>query len=185
VDLSEAAMAVASSSSPPVPIGQCWISGFFGEPRSYRGGTHMGMDMACAVGTDVFAIADGRVAFAGIHSNTSSGRNAGIQVQLLHGDGAIGRLGGSRYFHLDSVSVNKGDMVKAGQKIGTVGLTGVKSSGAHLHFESYTWGAKNNLLVCPVPGAWFPTIPFLPNAGTRYKGPNTPGAARVAKRLGG
>lgn len=186
VDVSNAAVNVAMTTSVPVPIGKCWISGFFGDPRTYRNGIHKGMDFACAMGTDVYAIAAGKVAFAGEHTGSDSGRNAGKQVQLIHGDGTIGRLGGSRYMHLDTIEpgVTTGGMVRAGQKIGTVGRTGVKFSGAHLHFESLTWGAKRNLLTCPAPGAWFVTVPFLPNFGEQYMGPRTPGAAAVAKRFG-
>ena len=67
-------------------------------------------------------------------------RNWGNAVRIRH-------LGGftSWYFHLqaDSVSVNVGDVVEAGQPIALSGNTG-RSSGAHLHFQvqadSVDWG---------------------------------------------
>lgn len=44
-----------------------------------------------------------------------------------------------RYCHLDSVLVSAGEVVQAGQKIGTVGHSGINASrprhGGHLHFE--------------------------------------------------
>jgi len=141
--------AMAANMSPPIPFGTGYISGIFGESRAYRGkdAKHMGMDMAAIVGTDVLAITDGLVAFAGEHTNTEAGKRAGKQIQLTHGDGSVGKLGGSRYFHLATVLVKTGDRVRAGQKIGTVGLTGVNFSGAHLNFESYTWGPGRTLVV--------------------------------------
>ena len=183
VDFSNAAVAVMSSVSlsPPIPYGEGYVSSLFGEPRDH--GPHQGMDLACVIGTKVLAIADGKVAFAGVHNNTDSGRRAGVQVQLTHGDGTVGRLGGSRYFHLATVTVKDGDFVKAGQQIGTIGLTGVKNSGSHLHFESFTWGPGKKLVTYDVPGAWFPTIPFLPTAGNRYIGPKTPGAKSAAAKF--
>lgn len=44
-----------------------------------------------------------------------------------------------RYAHLETVSVNPGTLVEAGQTLGTVGHTGLHaalpSHGRHLHFE--------------------------------------------------
>jgi murein DD-endopeptidase MepM/ murein hydrolase activator NlpD len=37
--------------------------------------------------------------------------------------------------HLDDILVSKGDEVRQGERVGTVGRTGIVSSGAHLHFE--------------------------------------------------
>jgi len=177
--------AMAANISTPVPIGKCWISSIFGEGREYRGkgATHMGMDFACEVGIPVYAIADGIVAFAGEHTGSDSGKRAGIQVQLTHGNHAIGKLGGSRYFHLASANVNTGDRVKAGQQVGTVGLTGVHFSGSHLHFESYIWSADSKLVVCQTPGVWFRTLPFAPNFPAQYQGPKTPAAAAAGKKF--
>ncbi len=170
--------------SVPVPIGECWISSVFGEPRPRRHGTHEGMDMACPTGTKVMAITECKVVFAGEH-NTDAGKKAGIQVQCAHGNGAAGTLALSWYFHLNSVTVKTGDIVKAGQQIGTVGTSGTFSTGPHLHLTTYLWtGSGNKTTLCQFPGIWFPTIPFLPNASNgRYKGPQTPGAKYAAARF--
>jgi|GEM_PF-2920112 len=174
--------------SPPVPIGRCWISSVFGEPRTYRGKgkTHQGGDFAClgGDGDPVYAIADGIVDFAGAHTTTEAGKRAGVQVQLRHGNGSIGTLAGSWYFHLASVSVNIGQKVRAGDEIGRVGFTGIHFSGPHLHFQSFIWGANHKPLLCETPGVWFPTRPFASNfAGRGYMGPDTPGARAAAAKF--
>jgi hypothetical protein len=46
----------------------------------------------------------------------------------------------SGYFHLNSFRVVAGQTVHAGEIIGTVGRTGVKISGSHLHFEVHENG---------------------------------------------
>jgi len=50
----------------------------------------------------------------------------------------------TRYMHLaaGSVLVKKGQRVSAGQKIATVGSTGIKYSAPHLHFEVLKDGKK-------------------------------------------
>ena len=50
-------------------------------------------------------------------------------VLIQHNDGTQ-----SRYAHMSSISVSKGQYVSCGQIIGHVGSTG-NSTGNHLHFE--------------------------------------------------
>ncbi len=186
VDLKSASSsAVVINFSPPIPYGEGWISAIYGEFRpSHPTIPHQGMDMAAVVGTNVLAIVDGTVAFAGEHNATESGRRAGAQIQLTHGNGTVGTLGGSRYFYLDKdkIFVKTGDKVRAGQVIAKLGMTGVKNSGAHLHFESFIWSVGHKLVVCSAPGNWFPTGPFSPNF-TSYIGPKAPGAKMAAAKF--
>ncbi len=51
-----------------------------------------------------------------------------------HGQGVV-----SAYFHLDTATVSKGDIVRAGDRIGRVGSTGL-ATGPHLHFGVYLHG---------------------------------------------
>lgn len=86
---------------------------------------HYGIDI---VGSDdVLAQATGKVVKV-----VNKGTNGGVmcQVRLQH------QVYQSAYYHLKSGSilVKKGDLVKEGQKIATMGNTG-KSSGKHLHFQ--------------------------------------------------
>jgi murein DD-endopeptidase MepM/ murein hydrolase activator NlpD len=59
----------------------------------------------------------------------------GFFVRIMH-DGGVR----SGYFHLHTYNVEAGQVVKAGDVIGTVGLTGVKASASHLHFEVHQDG---------------------------------------------
>jgi len=97
-----------------------------GQPRS----PHTGYDWAAPVGTPVLAVNTGRVALVAEHF--FAGRN----VVLDHGLGLF-----TLYYHLDATRVAAGDLVAAGQTIGTVGATG-RVTGAHLHFGVLLAGAR-------------------------------------------
>lgn len=100
------------------------ISGRFGDvsPSWPRG--HAGLDFNGETGDPVFAATDGRVQYAEFNYG-----GYGNLVMIMRPDGVQ-----TRYAHLDKIKVRKGDRVKAGELIGTMGNTG-NSSGSHLHFE--------------------------------------------------
>ena len=52
----------------------------------------------------------------------------GNYIEVTNGDVV------TKYLHLSKITVKKGKSVKAGEKIGEVGSTGL-STGPHLHFE--------------------------------------------------
>lgn len=85
---------------------------------------HAGVDFAARHGAPVRTVGDGVVAFAG----TQSGY--GNVIYIEHG------LGGRTtvYAHLDRIDVRKGQQLRQGDTIGTVGSTGL-ATGPHLHFE--------------------------------------------------
>jgi murein DD-endopeptidase MepM/ murein hydrolase activator NlpD len=89
---------------------------------------HAGIDIAAKQGAPVVAPAAGIVADVGEY--VLSGRT----VLVDHGQGTV-----SAYFHLDTATVSKGDIVRAGQRIGRVGATGL-ATGPHLHFAMYVHG---------------------------------------------
>lgn len=84
---------------------------------------HSGLDLAAPIGTEVKAPNHGVVTFA-MEGLLSPGNT----VVIDHGMGLF-----TSYYHLDSISVSKGDKVKKGDMIGTVGTTGF-STGPHLHY---------------------------------------------------
>ena len=83
---------------------------------------HQGVDLDTGTGWPVWAARSGVVIFSGW------GNAAGNYVSIDHQDGFR-----SIYMHLNSRSVSVGQIVSAGQTIGTTGSTGV-STGDHLHF---------------------------------------------------
>lgn len=102
------------------PIPNARVSSVYG-PR--RGKHHDGIDLAVPVGTQILAVAGGKVLYAARFTTY------GNLVVIKHRNGYS-----SAYAHLKRMYVKKGQTVKQGQKIGTVGMTG-KTSGPHLHFE--------------------------------------------------
>jgi hypothetical protein len=94
---------------------------FNGEPRS----AHSGTDLSAASGTPVPAAARGRVVRARDYYYS------GNLVVLDHGGGVY-----TLYAHLSRIDVAEGDLVAAGDVLGTVGATG-RVTGAHLH-----WGGR-------------------------------------------
>lgn len=84
---------------------------------------HSGLDFSAKEGTAVAATADGNIIFTGWKAGY------GNCIEIDHGYNYV-----TRYGNLNNYSVNVGEKVKRGDKIGEVGSTG-KSSGPHLHYE--------------------------------------------------
>lgn len=89
-----------------------------------RGVRNDGVNIAAPKGVVVGAASKGRVAFVGTEV-----KSFGTLVLIKHDGGMI-----TAYAHLDSVTVKEGDVVQAGQMIGTVGQTG-RVETPQLHFE--------------------------------------------------
>ena len=130
----------------PVP-NNYGISGCFLDGRS-----HYAIDIPASKGTNVVASYPGTVhaIYTSCTHNYSKSKTCcndgfGNYVVIKHSytlsTGSTITLY-SRYSHLTSVSVNKGDSVKAGGKIGTVGSTGY-SQGNHLDFQILKGGWSN------------------------------------------
>ena len=113
---------------------------------------HNGNDYGSAVGTPVFAIAKGKVVFAGpstLKFPNGEPAGGGYIVRLRHK--VNGEWITSGYYHLKKGSIREagikvGDLVAEGQKLGESGNTG-ESTGPHLHFEIqrgkfYVWNNK-------------------------------------------
>lgn len=84
---------------------------------------HAGVDIAAAMGTPIYSSFDGKVVVA------SYNKWNGNYVKVQHDNGIM-----TVYCHCKKIKVKKGDEVKAGEIIATVGSTG-SSTGPHLHFE--------------------------------------------------
>jgi hypothetical protein len=105
--------------------GEITITDVYGYSRITGGSTfsHKGTDFRAAVGTPIYAMNDGRVAYTGYL------RNYGNTIVLDHGLGLQ-----TIYMHLSEVSVAKGDDIKKGEQIGKTGDTGYVL-GPHLHLS--------------------------------------------------
>ncbi len=111
---------------------------------------HQAIDDAHPVGKPVQAMADGTVSFAG----GDPGVSYGLYVIVQHPGGFS-----SLYAHLGSLNVKQGDVVKQGDALGPVGMTG-RTTGPHLHFALYYQGEPlNPLTVLPIDG-----VQVLPGA---------------------
>jgi murein DD-endopeptidase MepM/ murein hydrolase activator NlpD len=103
--------------------------------KMWSKGYHTGVDFAVPTGTDVLAVADGKIEAA------NWGAAYGTQlVQKVDGGWVI-------YAHLSKALIKAGASVKKGQHIGESGNTG-NSSGPHLHFEmrdNIRWSAGKDI----------------------------------------
>lgn len=109
----------------PLPVQYRTITSPFGprvHPVTGAADFHEGIDIAAPLGTPVYSVVDGEVTFAGYAGG------AGNMVTIRDSFNIY------CYLHLSKIEVKKGDRVRAGQKIGEVGSTGL-SSGPHLDFR--------------------------------------------------
>ena len=140
------------------PVGNCAnVSTRFGAPNAVNGAPHTGLDFPVPAMTPVRAPARGIV--RDVWWNAGGGR----MVAITHTDDLE-----TRYAHLTSATVRRGQVVGAGHVIAYSGASGALVRGAHLHFEVWTGGR-------PVDPA-----PFLVGAGATTPDPNP-----VAKRPDG
>ncbi|MGE0772911.1 MAG: M23 family metallopeptidase [Cyclobacteriaceae bacterium] len=94
---------------------------------------HAGIDFAAAIGTPIYATADGLI---DVQSVSFSGY--GKVIEIDHGFGYR-----TRYAHMHGFAVKKGQKVKRGELIGYVGDTGL-STAPHLHYEVFINGKTVN-----------------------------------------
>ncbi|MFK7805786.1 MAG: M23 family metallopeptidase [Anaerolineae bacterium] len=95
------------------------------------GEIHYGIDLGYPAGHGALASADGTITRAEM-GHALRGNN----IELCHANGYC-----AIYMHLITLDVGVGDVVSAGQQIGTVGSTG-NSTGPHLHFEVHNPAKK-------------------------------------------
>ncbi|MFM5886473.1 MAG: M23 family metallopeptidase [Novosphingobium sp.] len=124
------------------------ISGRFGSQRIYNGtpgSYHSGMDIATGTsGTPFVAPADGVVILAADSPFTLEGR----LLMIDHGMGL-----NSAFLHSSRLAVKVGDVVRQGQYLGNIGMTG-RATGPHLHW-SVKWRDSRLdplLFTGPMPG---------------------------------
>jgi murein DD-endopeptidase MepM/ murein hydrolase activator NlpD len=121
----EAAAAEAARPKAVLPVDGARLTSGYGS----RWGTfHYGIDLAAPMRTPEYAAADGVVLRAG------SASGFGLAVYILHDNGDV-----TVYGHMDSILVDPGQYVEAGETIALLGNRG-QSTGPHLHFEVHRGG---------------------------------------------
>jgi murein DD-endopeptidase MepM/ murein hydrolase activator NlpD len=96
---------------------------------------HAGLDFTAALGTPIYATADGVVRDAGFNTG-----GYGNRVLINHGFGYE-----TTYSHMYKIKARVGERVKRGEVIGYIGNSG-KSTGPHLHYEVH----RNGVAVDPI-----------------------------------
>jgi murein DD-endopeptidase MepM/ murein hydrolase activator NlpD len=132
-----AAAAAAEAARPKVvlPVAGARLTSGFGT----RWGTqHAGIDLAAPMHTPEYAVMDGVVLEAG----PASGYGLVVYIQHENGDVSV-------YGHMDSILVQAGQVVRAGDTIALLGNRG-QSTGPHLHFEVHV-GGLNGQKIDPLP----------------------------------
>lgn len=107
------------------------------DSQEYKTNVHYGLDFGwirdCS--DDILSCADGEVTFEGYYDDVIGGKAyKPIGCIIKHSQFSNEYDYYSLYTHLASTIVNKGQIVKAGEKIGVKGNTGY-SAGKHLHFQ--------------------------------------------------
>ena len=128
-------LALAGCAIPRWPVSGPVTSPFGVRFRGILPEVHRGVDIDVPTGTEVRAMAPGRVLFAG----TMTGY--GNVVWIEHGGDVL-----TLYAHLSEIWVRAGDGVEGRTVIGRSGATG-DATGPHLHFELWRWGRERD----PVP----------------------------------
>ena len=117
-----------------IPVDDAIITGVYGSQRILNGKPkwpHYGLDFAQKEGTPVKAMLDGIVTLAEPDLYYSGGT-----LIFDHGHG-ISTL----YMHMQKIFVKKGQKIKQGEVIGTVGSTG-RATGPHLDIRLNWFGTR-------------------------------------------
>ena len=110
------------------------LTGYRNGDDPYAGGQHRGVDIAAEVGTPVAAAVGGTVRFAGVAGSS------GLTVSVRSADGSYD----ISYLHLAEADVGEGEELSAGERLGSVGISGRRSAEApHLHLGVRDAGTRH------------------------------------------
>lgn len=121
--------------TPAVRPTRGWTTSRFGyrvSPFTGMREFHKGLDIANRMGTPIVATADGAV------SSVAYRGLLGQVITINHGHGMV-----TRYAHIGKALKKRGESVKRGETIATIGNTG-RTTGPHLHYEVHLNGIPVN-----------------------------------------
>ena len=119
-----------------IPYGQAM------HPILQKMGSHNGIDFRAVPGVSVMATADGIIEWL-----ETDHQKYGRYVKIKHShQNQSNKLTQSLYAHMSSINVEMGQSVKAGDVIGTVGMSGTATY-PHLHYEVHINGQTENPII--------------------------------------
>lgn len=152
------------------PLSSVLITQRFGKTvsseRLYVSGSHSGMDFRAAIGTPVYAVADGVVKGIGNTDDQCLRASFGKWVFIEHDNGLS-----TTSAHLSSHKVSEGQRIKQGDIIAYSGNSG-RSTAPHLHLTVYATKGVNG-----GQGARVTERPSAACPGSNYRMPLAPTAA--------
>jgi hypothetical protein len=126
----------------------------YGAYRPYRlfNYKHEGLDMNNFYDDSVYSVYDG-VIYDKSYSE-AGGWSLSMKFKYIDAEGNK-KWYYTKYLHLEKIFVKKGDIVKKGQLVASMGNTGYFSLGKHLHFELWEWDGTRYKNINPVlNGSW-------------------------------
>lgn len=133
-DVGETEQALRPVMRMPFPCGQVWTASTWSGHNPWQA---VDFNRTNDLGDTVVASAAGTV----MRVENTGADSYGKWIEIGHGDGWR-----TRYAHLSVQSVQVGQTVRMGQKIGEVGSTG-GSSGPHLHYEQLLNGSPVKVIL--------------------------------------
>ena len=98
---------------------------------------HTGVDITSPLHKPILAAGDGKVIFTGyglLNGGGDKNDPYGLAVLIRHDFSYEDKTVYTVYAHMDRIDVSENQVVKAGDQIGIIGMTG-NTSGPHVHFE--------------------------------------------------
>lgn len=116
------------------------------RPYSYYNWKHEGIDLFNYTDDEVLAVYNGYI--NDVQYNEVDGWFVDLKFMIENEAGRLWCY--SRVRHLDKIFVKKGETVIKGHILGSIGNTGIWSTGNHLHWELYIWDGSDFININPV-----------------------------------
>lgn len=146
------------------------IQGNYGRFSHDHKASHHAFDFGTQIGDTLYAAREGKVVMikedSKKHGRTRKFTNDGNYIIIQHNDGTT-----ASYYHLNfnGALIEKGDVVKRGQKIGISGMTGFTTT-PHVHFVVHKATVENGNISVPIQFEGFVGKKF--KKGKRYSRKN-------------